>query len=355
MVCSHQLFHPTDPCCGERVLCRAFPRVDWSRFTWLVTTPDAEQIFNVEPEFWRTELVGPELIFAGGGGGNYWLTESNQLRGFVADLEEPPCGGSGGGGGGGFEEVPYWGAWHYLYRGDQYLARHGGHCVWGVWNREQLYPTGVELIVAWKDCGGGTVTFWRIGGHTLLNPDQKSRWAEYEILNFSGLVSANQIDGEPLYAGWFDLFKQIQCVWVPQLEARPDIIQVSDGEERDFLQQLAAGKLSLQSGEGLRLLPNNDVLYNPTALEIVAAGRLSPGMSFGVVSDRRSPLFGEFHIFEGATMDDDGDPDDQWIVGVPWHRVTGPVTAELGVVHRFERTNDNRSLPAWVTLEMVYR
>ena len=73
-------------------------------------------------------------------------------------------------------------------------------------------------------------------------------------------------------------------------------------------------------------------------------------------SDPRSPFFRQFVIYEGGQFDSEtiGDITTTWLVSTPWELVSGDATnPSFGQSLRFERTDNNDTLPAWIELELI--
>ena len=86
---------------------------------------------------------------------------------------------------------------------------------------------------------------------------------------------------------------------------------------------------------------------NTVTVKVQARGETSTNLDVGAIID---PLpvdeaDGKYSVSQTAT---------RWTDEAPWQLVDRPaVVAEFGVVNRFERTDDNDTLPAWIELELI--
>lgn len=347
-MCQKTVWNPTGPCCGENALCKRWPAVDWNRTTWLVRTPNAQTLVQDTVYGRRTGLLNSWT----------WAAEDNQVLGWTAHESESDVGQVQIFGG-----DTIFGPSGYWYRGDEYLAVHNGSCSWQVSNREELLYESLALF--WAELtevrpGPFATKFWFISARNILTQQQLDFWHQFSVLFpavgfvFEGVPYTD--DGTPFqnerYVSVRDVLQRLACDTLPVLEARTDIVSLVD------LQDLSQPPGVLQILNQFRdrdpaTWPHNGSLYKPTALDLAGSFMLRPGFLFGVVTDPRSPLRHSFTCFEGGVYQPDGDHA-PFLVSVPWELTSGAeVTAVFGVTNRFERTNDDTTLPDWIELELV--
>lgn len=342
------LNNPAHPCCNANVLCKRWPKIDWSAFTWLVRTPDAAHLRRDAVNGRRSGLLDR----------NTWNSTDSNVIGWTAHDDESAVGLQMITGG-----DTIFGPSGYWFRGGEFLAQHNGGCSWLTYNREELIYRNLALFrVELSEVRPGpfATAFWFVPASDVLTADQLAEWDSRTIdlpvvgFTFEGVPyesGQSQISNELLYIGVRDLLPQLTCIFLPALEARTDIVAKVD------LQDLSQppGVLSIIDDFRSRdsaTWPNNGFLYKPTALELAASFMLRRGFLFGIVDDIRSPLHGQFTCFEGASYSQDGDAN-PFLQSTPWESISGEIRAELGVVNRLERTNDTGSLPEWIELELV--
>lgn len=347
-MCVKTVFHPTGPCCGENALCNRWPKIDWNRTTWLVRTPDASAL-SVDTVYGRR--TGLLNFYT-------WNSDAADVEGWTAHESEAEVGQvmiTGG--------DTIFGPSGYWYRGDEYLSRHNGSCAWQIFNREELLYDNLALIRAELDAirpGPFATQFWFIPARGILSAEQLAAWRSRTVITPEvGFV----FEGVPFFNGGTEslntvfvavreVLQALTCDLLPELESRADIVDLVD------LQDLSQPPGVLQIVRDFRerdpsTWPNNGYLYKPTAVDLAASFMLRPGFLFGVVSDTRSPLNGQFTCFEGAEYTEDGD-NAPYLQSTPWELTSGDdIQAEFDFTNRFERTNDNSTLPEWIELELV--
>lgn len=351
-MCVKHVFHPTGPCCGEHALCLRFPTIDWNRTSWLVRMPDAVQIQKETVHVRRNGSLNS----------NTWSYDEGQIEGWTAHPSEAEVGTD-------YEIFgpdTLFGAAGYFYRGDEYIAQHAGSCLWRVHNREELILNNVALIGLTKAMSHGDFS-WLMAANFLLTAEQLAYWYEFDVRTPDIVSTVNghpyyggggEINPNGTYVGLRDILSRLVCYWLPLFESRDDL---SDPD--DMALTNGPGWLVMQIVNTLRAhdpatWPNSAYLYKPSALDLAGSAALSPGFLFGVANDTRSPLYGQLTCFEGGLFEDGGQGEDgaadPVLQSVPWELTSGAeVLAEFGHINRFERTNDNDTLPAWIELELI--
>jgi hypothetical protein len=352
MSCERPVFFPGGPCCGgANSFCSRWPNIDFSRLRWIVRMPSAESGHerSVQYAFDGGRLEYPRLAIPGNRFsyvGAVALT--NSIDPPTPDIVV-------------FQEV-YGGTFANWIRGGRFVAAHNGACQWFVRCRERLCPGVFALAIMFKadhDPQG-----WFPAANVILEVAGDPP-TEFDLANFSGgsLMRYPSGSANPqFYVSWRDVLKAAECNWLPKVRAMG----------WDYLSESTS---AIDLGLKRRLELANDAIrnpfsggthYEPTAIDLASDGLITEGISFGIVSDPRSPLFGQFTIFDGGTRlhDFDGEPAEdglawfQWyfsgvLQSVPWVLTSGSdVVAEIGFVNRFERNDDNSTLPAWVELEL---
>lgn len=363
-MCDRQQWGPAGGCCGSAAPCLQFAAVNWNRCTWLVRQPAAVAMEERYAEFGYS---GSPLIFVPDdnpetNAGTYYAYA------VVIQLDPIPLN----------DDPEHSGVligWHgYHVRGGEFAAvRQTNPCHWIASTRERLCP-GLGGLARVESA------------NQKWYPDRQqitpyvaewSRWQgqvpagdTWERVSGSGYdpAAGTNYDGLGWYQNWRHILQAAECLWLPEQSAAGFGVYGLSGIEGGLLTRLEAARELLQ----YRLEPTAENVawwrqrgwYKPTALDLAAGWTLSGGLEFGVVSDRRSPLYGQFCIWEGGMLQrEDGvlteyqsqvDGLEYWLHSSPWELVSGSaVVAEFGHVNRFERTNDNDALPAWVELELV--
>lgn len=357
MTCTKTVFSPVGPCCGGEEFCKAWPKIDWNRTTWLVRTPDAELLQQETGTQKRSGLLNP----------NTWNSVSYVLHGPGAHPSEAEVGTA--------YEVPgpdvEFGVGAFWFRGDEYIAYHNGSCVWQVQNREELLAQNIAILGVTKTFPEGSGALfnpasWYMASEFVLTPEQLAVWHSRQF-RVPEVVSV--FEGFPYYGGGGEVYDNDQyvslrdvitalaCVWLPALEARDDISNFISPAEQNGRMYQPLDLINAFRNRDSEDWPNNSTLYKPTALDIAASAALTPGFLFGFVTDSRSPMYGEFTCFEGGIYEDGGegvDAADPVLQSTPWELTSGDsMTAEFEFVNRFERTTDDESLPEWIELELI--
>lgn len=362
--CSGIKFHPTDPCCSAAVICRAFPAIDWGQFAWRVTMPAALHVDNIRvaQHGWPgSPLVtvdndpAPDDFYSYVGAvcqneadQEYPLYEPSDAseQVIVPDTLE----------GGGF---------NYHIFGGQFVGRYASACTWNVWCRERLCPPLFALVLV--DKGG---FFWFVNkDHMVIGADPYPvEWTARRVIHSDFLTEEYDerfpppeavygTAGLTSWTNWRHILKRAECVFLPAQAARGFGVLPVTSIEGGPMARLELAESAIRQG-----LPENHParwFYAPKALDVAVAWTLSGGFDFGVISDTRSPLYGQFVIHAGGRYllepsPIDGEPDSYSLQSSPWELVNRPaVVAELGEVNRFERTDDNDTLPAWIEIDLI--
>jgi hypothetical protein len=149
---------------------------------------------------------------------------------------------------------------------------------------------------------------------------------------------------------WRAILKAAECSVLPAL--RDAGVQVSPEEsiEGGLLYRLQNALDVIQS-------PATDLPWlHPHSIDRAVAFTLTGGIRFGVEFDKRSPYYRQLVIYEGGLFDSEtiDDVTTTWIVSSPWTLVSGDADSlGYGLPLRFERTDDNDCLPAWIELELI--
>lgn len=358
--CKRPVFFPGGPCCGGAV-CLKWPKIDWSAFTWLVRHPNARQILQNRSNSRRGAFDVASNMFG-------YITD--ELRGFTAHENFSQVGTD-------FQifgpDVIF-GPGAEWYRGGEYLSQYSGNCSWRVHNRERLFHGRLAVIsvvvlrFGWKVENVFYHSFVA-SPFTLLEQSTIDEWLSKEVRvpalyrTFTGtdettgrtvvleyyIAEAESVYQNDRYVSGRDVLKRLACHWVPFFDAAGDIPR----EMRGDLFGSFFHTLNNLRDRDPATWPGHEWLYKPNALDVAASMFLEPGFVFGFVSDKRSPLFGQFTCLEGATYAAD-EPNPPFAVSVPWDLTTGPeVVAELGFTNRFERNDSQHWLPEWLELELV--
>lgn len=363
-MCVKTVFHPTGPCCGDAGLCLRWPAIDWNRTTWLVRTPAANWIQEETYSVRKLTSFNPSTNL-------HDFVVNNVVTGWTSHPSEADV-GTGfviSGPDVTFRAPAYW------FRGGEYVARHVGHCTWQVLNREKLLTTSVAQLQIVKLIGG-VEKYWFLSAYGLTTPEQRAVW-EARLMRIPTIASVLiGTDGVayPYFGGGGSLFtnvyhfgirdvlERLACYWLPSWESRSDIVlRIGSGALQTDLGPDGFNLLSLLQAFRSRdsaTWPGNSSLYKPTALDVAASVALSPGFLFSIVSDKRSPLYGAFVPLDDGLYTDGGTgvggAADPILQSTPWQLTSGSdVVAEFGTVNRFNRTNGNDTLPAWVELELI--
>lgn len=343
-MCQKTLFHPTGPCCsGENALCNYFPRVDWSRSTWLVRMPRAK----LATEFSWYQVLGEWR----GARGERPSTGFSYVGSVPQYGPGPPILGD-------IVFGPVFGSSRAVHiTGGEYIAEHTSPCRWNVRCKEPLCPGAFALARA--ENPSAPVPTWYVRADHVLNTatdpdfgdwDAFAYWqdffggTEFEIIATGG-------NNPDYYVSWRRVLKAAECSWIPTWSAQGWELTrgfFADGSiDGGLVAHLDAAADAIRNPRSLGY-----GFYKPTALDLAISWRLGFGFSFGVEADRRSPRFGEFTIREGGTYVEQeyGMP---WMFSTPWVCETGEVVAEFGRVNRFVREDNNDTLPAWVEIELI--
>lgn len=149
---------------------------------------------------------------------------------------------------------------------------------------------------------------------------------------------------------WRLILRGAECVVLPALRADGVQIFPDEGIEGGLLFRLEAARQLVNT-------PATDLPWLfPKWIDRAVAFTLSGGIAFGVESDRRSPYFNQLVISEGGQYESEtiDDVTTRWLVSTPWELVYGDASSPAyGDTLRFERTDDNDTLPAWIELELI--
>jgi hypothetical protein len=303
--------------CCDGAICKTFPKVDWNRVSWQVTSPGAVDHEVIAASQWRSGLFNWYT----------WGEETNALTGWVANSSEPAFVGDASG----TPNVTF-SSQQMLHRAGAWRSEHAGACAWRTYDRELLVPWNLGLLLAEKSfVGSVSGQIFAIGTAAIAGP--------------SGSRDAS----------WWDIFPAMECTYLPGLQARSDISNIVDALPYVPLARLQQIEAALKAG-GMEQLAGSKWLVCPTVLDITASWALNPGLLFGLVDDPPSPLHGQVTIWNDATLVPvtGGEVGQQRMTATAWNLVSGSeVKAEFGTVNRFERTNSNDALPAWVELELI--
>ena len=320
-MCNKTLFHPTAPCCGAGGLCLRFPSIDWNRIGWTPHHPGAEW---AEVLYVPKSHGGPVVNFGAGDPDNGKYSYSGLV-------------GSTGG-------VLF--SWHgyHMPAGDFY-SENVSPCQWLVACRERLCPWQYRLAIC--------------SAHPL-NADSfvsDPSWKTYRGMadEFADPVSGpfeyytHGGFGNKFFS-WRSILKAAECSVLPELRSQGFDIIPQEDIEGGLLYRLENAKTLIDS-------PAAGLPYaRPTAMDRAVAFTLSGGIRFGVEPDRRSPFYNQLVIFEGGQFASETveDVTTRWLVSTPWKLVSGdPDLLKLGAVLKYQRTDNNDTLPPWLELELV--
>lgn len=343
-MCTKTVFHPTGPCCSHVGLCQRWPGIDWRRAGWLVRIPNAlwREVRFAKDGYPGSPKVQPD------GETEYWAYNAASP---LYDSEPSPG-----------DEVLLnllFSHHSYFVRGGEYRSSHAGSCRWSVQCRERLCPGSASLMlvnlpgIIWFVSHQHFVPmeFDWIGARGPLNHLSDPITGPFAFVDMSWLTEtwAGNADA---FISWRNILKAAECSFLPSLQVRGLEYGNDSAVEGGLLSRLnSATDLLRRLGTEAANVPEHS-WYRPTAMDLSVAWTLSGGLSFGIESDQRSPLWNQFTIFEGGLTDTDGET--SWATETPWVLTSGSdVVAQFGVVNRFERTDDNDTLPRWVELELV--
>lgn len=320
-MCNKTLFHPTAPCCGGGGLCLRFPSIDWNRIGWLLHHPGAKW---AEVLYASKSHGGPRITFGPGDPDNGKFSYSGTI--------------------GSFHDVLF--SWHgYHMPSGTFFSENTAACQWIARCRERLCPyqyrlaNSTENLLSAETIAGGRHEWERYRGTS--NPDADIVAGPFTFWdNFGG----------ESFTSWRDILKAAECSILPALRSQGLEITPQEDIEGGLLYRL----------ENARTLIDRPAAGLPyaraTAIDRAVAFTLSGGVRFGVESDRRSPFFGQLAIFEGGQFASETveDVTTRWLVSTPWKLVSGdPESLKLGAVLKYERTDNNDTLPPWLELELV--
>lgn len=353
MTCERPLWHPTcDCCCGtELSFCAKWPKIDWGSYTWKMRMPSAASGHErfVQYAFDDGRLEYPRIAIPGN---RYSYVGAVALTPSAA----PPTPG--------VVVLPevFGSSFANWIREGQYRTFYQGNCQWFARCRERLCP-GTFALAIMTNAAHNPTTWWPAANVILGVSGEPSTQFNLANFQFGFNVYPAQSANPNFFVGWREVLQAAECVWLPQVRSQgweyfPGSTSAID---LGLMRRLEIARESLNSPAATY------AHYAPNAMEIAVDGLISEGITFGFVSDTRSPLFGQFTIFSGGERlhDFDSEPAEdgpgwnQWfqqsiLRSVPWSLTShATVEPELDRVHRFERTDDNTTLPDWIELELV--
>lgn len=352
-MCTKTLWHPTGPCCSESSHCGKFPKIDFAKVRWIVRVPSAVTAHELFAYNWfdggRREYPKP--------GTDYWaysgVMESNTTAGPpAADVVV-------------FPEVFVSSSATWIC-GGQYIGNHSGQCQWSVRCKEELCPGTVALCAVYNQNWNPQIWYPPAADILGVNGAPAPDAADYGRFDAAGVLTRYTGLVNPGYfVSWKRILQAAECTWLPQWNAagwefgEAEVGTIQGGLKRRLreAETILHGTQTVQTS-----------VLNPTAIDLATDFTLTGGLNFGIQTDPRSPFYGQFVIYSGSTFESVGDPpsgptltpqwwawaNDRVMTSTPWHLVSGSeVSAELGVTNRWERTDDNTTLPDWIELTLV--
>ena len=244
-------------------------------------------------------------------------------------------------------------SWHgYHMPAGVFLSENTDPCQWLVSCRERLCPREYLLAVA-------------IGSDAVLNAvsivAEPNPWESYRQPSgpdssitmgpfFLWNENTSSGGGALGFRSWRSILKAAECSVLPPLKAAGFLLFPEEGIEGGLLFRLEQAREMLQSWDPA------PPYAMATAMDRAVAFTLSGGIRFGVESDPRSPYWNQLVIFEGGEFESEtvDDMTTTWLVSSPWTLVSGDADLPtFGAALRFERTDDNDTLPPWIELELV--
>ncbi len=322
-MCQKNVFHPTGPCCGATGLCKRFPSIDWNKTAWKMVHPGAK---------WAEQLYvphshgGPVVSFGPGDPNNGKYSYSGTA---------PPT-----------HDALY--SWHdYYMPAGVFRSFNVASCKWQVDCRERQCP--YQYLLAWTETTGVSLK-----AEDFVQ--EESPWEMYRIPSYptadpinGPFVLAQKREGN-FFFSWRSILRGAECVVLPALRAQGVQIFPDEAIEGGLLFRLEAARQLVNT-------PATDLPWLfPHWIDRAVAFTLSGGITFGVESDRRSPYFNQLVVSESGQYDSEtiDDVTTTWLASTPWELVSGNANSPaFGQTLRFERTDDNDTLPAWLELELI--
>lgn len=323
-MCVKHIHHPTGPCCGTLGLCKRFPSIDWNRTAWKLVHPGAKW---AEILYVQHSHGGPVVNFGPGDPDNGKYSYSGIMNG-VNDV------------------LLSWHGYHMpagVFRSSGVSA-----CNWQVQCRERLCPR--SYLLAFADGTDDELTAEFIVSDPQL-------WEMYRATstNVASPITGpfdyeTELVGNNRFYNWRNVLRSAECVVLPAMRDAGAVITPQESIEGGLLLRLELARTLIDT-------PATDLPWlTPTWMDRAVAFTLSGGITFGVEFDERSPYFNTLIISEGGQYDSEtiGDVTTTWLASTPWELVSGDSSlATFGQTLRFERTDDNDTLPAWVELELI--
>ena len=301
--------------CGscENNGCQSLPTIDWSKATFRVTHPDADWIEERAP-LQQGGFTGgflsrsPRIVIVKENGSTeIWAYVGTSITSVVLPSVHI------------LTHV-------YHFRGGSHYALLNDHCQWITYARERLCPRYFAVATVNDN---GTVT--------LVSPEKfcdEDPWGNAHVIFVPNKLNS-----------WRTILKALECEFIPAQEAKGNIVDNASGIEGGAIFRLNNARAALADPETFVI--NHLITFaDPTPMDLAVAWTLDDGFEFGFVSDKESPLFGQFAIRTGGEFDGN-------VLQSTVYQPTAPLSFELGHVNRFERTDDNRYLPEWVEIELT--
>lgn len=340
-MCMKTVFNPVGPCCGGgNGLCHYFPKVDWSKSTWLVRMPRARLAEERKATYHYGVYRGSRIPDPEIPSWSYAASVPQYAPG-------PPTPDDSI-----FPEV-LGSTRAFHIHGGEYLSTHSGGCQWGVLCRELLCPGTFAIGAAYNS--GAPVTYWYLAANHIFGISGVPDFGDWEAFAyFTGPDFIEYVEGaNPGYfVSWRRVLKAFECEWKPTWTAEGwELVDelattIDGGLFARAAQADSAVRQPTFSGTGF---------YKPRPMDLAVRWTLADGLAFGVINDERSPLYGQFVISQGGEFAFESTEEgvESWIISTPWELETGELIAEYGITNRFVRNDDNDTLPVWVELELI--